>query len=125
MKKLKLALTLCLGALRLLSSCGDTNVQPSADPAPASPGSSAAPDETAAPAAAPEPEPEEEEPRIRQLTVEELDELTENLDYNENGFFVCSYYRPEEIDWSEVFYNGAGIALDVTEELKADYERTN
>ena len=55
----------------------------------------------------------------RPLTESELSELTEHLSFEENGFFVCSYDRPEEIDWHEVCYNGAGINRTPTE---TDYE---
>lgn len=49
------------------------------------------------------------DPRGRRLYPAELEKLTESLDYAENGFFVCAYDRPEEIDWHEVCYNGAGM----------------
>ena len=57
----------------------------------------------------------------RKLTQKELDRLTESLDYSENGFFVTSYSRPEEIRWDEVFYNGAGIAVEPTDKQLAEY----
>ena len=46
------------------------------------------------------------------LTDSELKELEESLAFEDNGFFLSTYTRPEEIAWSEVFYNGAGIDLD-------------
>ena len=58
----------------------------------------------------------------RALTQEELDALTASLDSRENGFFVTSYYRPEEIDWAEVFYNGAGLKQTPSEAQMAAYE---
>ncbi len=62
----------------------------------------------------------EEEEEISGLSAEELEQINNSLDYKENGFFVCTYSRPEEIDWSEVLYNGAGIAIEVTDEMIAD-----
>jgi len=46
------------------------------------------------------------------LTEDELQALTDGLDYAENGFFLSTYDRPEEINWEEVFYNGAGISVE-------------
>ncbi len=54
-------------------------------------------------------EPEGPEFRGRALTEAELEALTGGLDYNDIGFYVCTYDRPEEIDWHQVFYNGAGM----------------
>ena len=55
----------------------------------------------------------------RILTEEELTELNDLIDFDDIGFFVCAYDRPEEIDWHEVCYNGAGINRTPTE---TDYE---
>ena len=52
----------------------------------------------------------------RALTAEEVASLNQNLDPDENGFFLSTYDRPEEIDWHQVFYNGAGIALSAYED---------
>lgn len=57
----------------------------------------------------------------RPMTEDELDALTDSLSYEENGFFLSTYVRPEEIDWHEVCYNGAGIAKTLTEEDYARY----
>ena len=46
------------------------------------------------------------------LTDGELEELNESLAFEDNGFFLSTYTRPEEIAWSEVLYNGAGIDID-------------
>ena len=62
---------------------------------------------------------------MRPMTEEELTALENSLTFEENGFFVCSYDRPEEIVWNEVFYNGAGIRRDPTEDEIADYEHWN
>ena len=64
----------------------------------------------------------EEQPEWHSLTQEELDSLTDSLDWSENGFFVTSYSRPEEIWWNEVFYNGAGLKRNPSEEELAEYE---
>ena len=58
----------------------------------------------------------------RALTQEELDALNASLDFNDNGFFVTSYARPEEIDWAQVFYNGAGLKVMPSEAQMAAYE---
>ena len=47
-----------------------------------------------------EPEPA---PEWRALEQDELDVLSDALDWSINGFFVTTYSRPEEIDWHEVF----------------------
>ena len=47
---------------------------------------------------------------VEVLTAEQLQALTDGLDYAENGFFLSTYDRPEEISWPEVFYSGAGIS---------------
>ncbi len=52
----------------------------------------------------------------RNLTEEEIREIDANLDFDLNGFFVSTFYRPEEIQWREVMYNGAGIAVNLTDE---------
>ena len=43
------------------------------------------------------------------LSEEELEEINDSLDYTNMGFCLSTYTRPEEIDWHQVFYNGAGI----------------
>ncbi len=58
----------------------------------------------------------------RELSGTELRRLSAALDYNDIGFFACTYYRPEEIDWHEVFYNGAGIASGATRLQRRRYE---
>ena len=58
----------------------------------------------------------------RALTPEELDALNASLNFDENGFFVTSYARPEEIDWAQVFYNGAGLKVTPSEAQAAAYQ---
>ena len=58
----------------------------------------------------------------RELSQSELRRLTAALDFNDIGFFACTYYRPEEIDWHEVLYNGAGIASGATRLQRQRYE---
>ncbi|MBQ8935391.1 MAG: hypothetical protein IJ049_03190, partial [Oscillospiraceae bacterium] len=60
--------------------------------------------------------------RGRRLYEAELEQLTDSLRYEENGFFVCTYGRPEEIDWHQVCYNGAGIGIEPDAEVRAAYE---
>ena len=52
------------------------------------------------------------------LTQEELDSFTELFGTSEyNGFVVSPFNDVNDIDWAEVFFNGAGItASDVSEE---------
>ena len=61
-------------------------------------------------------------PEWRALEQDELDVLSDALDWSINGFFVTTYSRPEEIDWNEVFYNGAGMARKPSESELAEYE---
>ncbi|QFJ53679.1 hypothetical protein [Pseudobutyrivibrio xylanivorans] len=60
----------------------------------------------------------EESEDAADLTQEELDAFTELFDTSEyDGFLVRPFNSVDEIEWGEVFYNGAGIeATDVTEE---------
>ena len=60
--------------------------------------------------------------RGRQMTDEELTALTASLDYADNGFFLSTYDRPEEIDWNEVCYCGAGISAHLSDAARAAYE---
>ena len=47
------------------------------------------------------------------LTQDELDEFTDLFDTAEyNGFLYSPFNSPEEIEWCDVFYNGAGIAKE-------------
>lgn len=55
----------------------------------------------------------------RRLTEDELRALSDSITVKEDGFFLSTYDRPEEIDWHQVFYNGASISVDPTE---AQYE---
>ncbi len=52
----------------------------------------------------------------RELTRQEIESLNQQLSEDDNGFFVSSYCRPEEIEWEEVLYNGAGIGAELSEE---------
>ena len=52
----------------------------------------------------------------RELTEQEVKQLSRSVRSSDNGFFVCTYYRPEEIDWEQVFYNGAGVGMTLTDE---------
>ena len=76
-------------------------------------------------AAAPATEETEEAAQERALTAEELDELNDSLNPDENGFFASVYSRPEEIDWTQVFYSGAGIEAEMTDEQVSEYENRN
>ena len=57
----------------------------------------------------------------RALSQSELDAINSSLDPSENGFFVTSYSCPEEIDWAEVLYNGAGMKVQPNEAQIAGY----
>lgn len=61
----------------------------------------------------------EEIPEVRELTEKELKKLQWSIRGSDNGFFVSTYYRPEEIDWQQVFYNGAGVKLTLGEDQVA------
>lgn len=59
------------------------------------------------------------EPETRELTEQELKKLQWSVRGSDNGFFVSTYYRPEEIDWEQIFHDGAGIKLTVTDDQVA------
>ncbi|MBR6478712.1 MAG: hypothetical protein IKS85_09725 [Lachnospiraceae bacterium] len=62
----------------------------------------------------------EQEPEVlRELTEQELKKLQWSIRGSDNGFFVSTYYRPEEIDWQEVFYNGAGMRITLSDDQVA------
>ena len=83
-------------------------------------------EETQSPASEEEPPAEEPvPPEMRPLTDEELAGVQDMLSYDEIGFFLCAYDRPEEIAWDEVFYCGAGISVTPSDEELADYEHWN
>ena len=90
---------------------GETSVKESVAPtaAPADEAGEASDEETMT----------EAEPEVRELTEQELKKLQWSVRSSDNGFFVSTYYRPEEIDWEQVFYNGAGIKLNVTDDQVA------
>ena len=58
----------------------------------------------------------------QRLTAAELDALNDALSDDDNGFFQCVYSRPEEIDWCQVFYNGAGIGEKADDEIFDAFE---
>ena len=68
-------------------------------------------------------EPDEEGHVWLPLSRDEIAELNESLTWADNGFFTHAYARPEEIDWSEVCYNGAAIGAELTDELREAYEQ--
>ena len=133
MKRILCLILAALLALSLLSGCRKTEktVQPpepeaaqepvSADPTTEDPAQMPEPSEPADPEPSDPTEPEEPDP-WRALTQAELEELNAALSWEDNGFFVCAYDRPEEIDWNQVCYNGAGIDQELTEEDYAHYE---
>ncbi|MBP5282521.1 MAG: hypothetical protein J6Z22_08475 [Lachnospiraceae bacterium] len=55
----------------------------------------------------------------RELTEQELRKLQWSIRGSDNGFFVSMYYRPEEIDWQQVFYNGAGMNVTLSDDQVA------
>ncbi len=58
----------------------------------------------------------------RRLTEEELAEYTEWVrDFSNYGFLLSEWQVPTEIDLFEVFYNGAGISHEGTDEQKQAY----
>ena len=59
---------------------------------------------------------EHEDEQERELTEKELKKLQWSIRSSDNGFFACTYYRPEEIDWQQVFYVGAGINVGLSDD---------
>ena len=52
-----------------------------------------------------------DESKAEELSEAELNEIQEKLNTNEyNGFVNQGFSSPNEIDWTKVFYNGAGIS---------------
>ncbi|MCR5791030.1 MAG: right-handed parallel beta-helix repeat-containing protein, partial [Lachnospiraceae bacterium] len=75
------------------------------------------PEKEAEPVKAEEPVEEEAESEPAEpLTEKELKELSKELSSDYNGFFCSTYTRPEEIILDELFYNGAGIEVDIYSE---------
>ena len=66
--------------------------------------------------AATRPSSQEETEEARELSRREIRQLNEDFNMDDVGFYVCTYARPEEIDWNQVVYNGAGMGLDLEDE---------
>ena len=62
--------------------------------------------------------------RGRRLYAAELEKLTESVafDFSAQGFFTCTYDRPEEIDWSVVCRDSSSISGSVSREEAAAYQ---
>jgi len=112
-------------AVILLAGCAAqaTPTPASTDTAAPSPSPTASAPAEAAPSPTPSPAPAPEGPRA--LTQAELEELYASLPPEQRGFFLCTYDRPEEIDWNEVLYDGAGLSVELTEEQLDDYTYYN
>ena len=52
----------------------------------------------------------------RELTEQELRKLQYSVRWTDNGFFVSTYYRPEEIDWQTVLQGGVGMGVVLSDE---------
>lgn len=53
----------------------------------------------------------------RTLTSQECEEFTEWICQRDHyGFLLSDYERPQEINWDEVFYAGAGLEMDAISE---------
>ncbi len=63
----------------------------------------------------------------RELTQQELQDMTEWIRQNDNyGFLLSAYERPQEILWDEVFYNGAGLEMTaLSEQERQKYLESN
>lgn len=62
----------------------------------------------------------------RRLTEEELEEYTEWIqDISNYGFLLSDWEDPAQINLYQVFYNGAGVAREGTEEEKRAYMERN
>ncbi len=57
----------------------------------------------------------------RKLSDDEMAKLREALDPACMAFCTTVYACPEEIDWTQVFYNGAGISEEPSETALAEY----
>ncbi len=58
------------------------------------------------------------------LSARELRALNDRVNtVEENGFFQCTFSRPQQIDWHEVLYNGAGIECEPSEEALEEFNR--
>ena len=62
---------------------------------------------------------EEAIPEVQELTDQELRRLQWSIRSTDNGFFICHYYRPEEIDWQTVLQGGAGMKVTLSDEQVA------
>ena len=62
-------------------------------------------------------------PQGRALSAPELEQWTEFVNRKENnGFLLCQYKEPQELDPNEVLYNGAGIETPPGPEEREAYE---
>ncbi|MBQ7566880.1 MAG: hypothetical protein IJT18_07150 [Oscillospiraceae bacterium] len=119
MKKRCLAMTALLPILAiLLSACGFTPTE-----TPTEPPTAAVEQTIAAPTETEPAQPAEQEAWGRPLEANELDALAATLKPEENGFFVTTFDRPEEIDWESVCYDGAGLAPEPDDALRAKFEQ--
>ena len=57
----------------------------------------------------------------RWLDPEEIAELNKKIGYEYFGFFLSDYHDPTEIDWAEVFYNGAGIETKLNDLQRQEF----
>ena len=63
------------------------------------------------------------EDRGTEVSARELRELSDRANsIAENGFFQTTFSRPQEIDWNEALYNGAGIDCEPSEAALAEYK---
>ena len=70
------------------------------------------------------PEPEAQDTGTR-VSAQELAALNAHLTpADEQGFFLCTYSNPLEIDWREVVYNGASILSEPSQAAMEEYERS-
>ena len=69
-------------------------------------------------------EEEAELTRSGELSDKALEILSERLGKDNNGFFTCTYVRPEEIVWGSVLYNGGGIDTELSKEEEEAFKET-
>ncbi|MBQ6094000.1 MAG: hypothetical protein IJL09_01235 [Lachnospiraceae bacterium] len=74
--------------------------------------------------AEPQGEAEEEVLEVVELTEQELRRLQWSIRGSDNGFFVCHYDRPEEIDWQTVLQYGAGMNVTLSDDQIAQIRET-
>ncbi|MBQ2275280.1 MAG: hypothetical protein II331_01385 [Lachnospiraceae bacterium] len=110
-KNWKKLILVCMSSTLLLSGCGATDNQEKKDDSQIKVESSDADKDKV------DSQDEEGDEGFRELTQDELDEFTEFIHgWDAYGFLLSEYVNPVSVDLGEVFYSGAGVQKDMSNE---------